>query len=132
MNDNELRELLQALPRAKASSRFTSDVLQRLRTESVPNVRPALWLRYATAAMLLVCLVAGVRGAMRHAHEERLDALRAEHQRIETELYRVKQAAERSQPVMVLEDGGGTRVVVDLDTDFGREPAARPVSLDYD
>jgi hypothetical protein len=120
--------LLQALPRAKASSRFTSDVLQRLRTESVPNVRPALWLRYATAAMLLVCLVAGVRGAMRHAHEERIEALRTEHQRIETELYRVKQAAEKSQPVMVLEDGGGTRVVVDL----GTEPAARPVSLDYD
>ena len=98
--------------------------------------RPALWLRYAAAAMVLVCLVAGVRGAMRHAHAERIEALRAEHQRIETELSRVKQAAERSQPVMVLEDGGGTRVVVDLGKDLGTnpgtEPAARPVSLDYD
>ena len=90
--------------------------------------RPTLWLRYAAAAMVLVCLVAGVRGAMRHAHAERIEALRAEHQQIETELHRVKQAAERSQPVMVLEDGGGTRVVVDL----GAEPAAKPASLDYD
>ena len=129
MNDNELRELLQALPRAKASSRFTSDVLRRLRNPATPAaVRPALWLRYATAAMVLLFLFAGVRGVVRHARQERLQSLRAEHQRIETELHRVKQAAERSQPVMVLEDGGGTRVVVDL----GTEPAARPASLDYD
>ena len=85
-------------------------------------------MRYAAAAMVLLFLVAGARGVVRLARQERLQALRAEHQRIETELYRVKQAAERSQPVMVLEDGGGTRVVVDLDT----QPAARPASLDYD
>lgn len=130
MNDNELRELLQALPRAKASSRFTSDVLNRLRTSSpaAAIVRPAPWMRYAAAAMVLVCLVAGVRGAVRHARQERMEAIRVEHQRIETELNRVKQAAEKSQPVMVLEDGGGTRVVVDL----GNEPGARTASLDYD
>ena len=84
-------------------------------------------MRYAAAAVVLLCLAAGVRG-VRHTRQQRLEALRAEHQRIETELGRVKQAAERSQPVMVLEDGGGTRVVVDL----GAEPAARPASLDYD
>lgn len=118
--------MLQALPRATASSRFTSDVLRRLRT-STP-AWPVLLMRYAAAAMVLLCLVAGVRGVVRHERQERLEALRAEHQRIETELNRVKQAAEREQPVMVLEDGAGTRVVVDLDT----EPAARPASLTYD
>jgi len=46
-----------------------------------------------------------------HERHQRLDALRAEHQRIETELQQVKALADDPRPVVVLENGD-TRVIV--------------------
>jgi hypothetical protein len=69
-------------------------------------------LRLAIAFVMIV-LLAGAYATSVHRERQRLQALRAEHQRIETELQRVKAFADEVQPVVVLENGD-TRVIVDV------------------
>ena len=77
-----------------------------------PQPRVVVW-RYAAALAMTLCfLVIGVQAiAIRHAHRERIEQLRAEHQRIESELRQVKAVAEDPAPVVVLENAD-TRVIV--------------------
>jgi hypothetical protein len=85
------------------------------------NARSAVrsgWLtpavRFFAAASLMLILVAGLYGTSVHRQRlQRIQAMRAEHQRIESELQRVKQVADQAQPVVVLENGD-TRVIVDV------------------
>ena len=60
--------------------------------------------------MLLVTVLAFETSSV-HARKERLDALRTEHQRIETELQQVKAIADDPRPVVVLENDN-TRLIV--------------------
>lgn len=72
-------------------------------------------LRVATAFALVLCVFAAINASMiMRAHQrEKLDRLRAEHQRIEADLAAVKKLASDVEPVVVLENDD-TRVVVDL------------------
>ncbi|HYI09204.1 MAG TPA: hypothetical protein VEK57_09035 [Thermoanaerobaculia bacterium] len=78
--------------------------------------KPFVW-RAAAAFAMAVCLVGIVHVAvMEHAQRQRFAALRAEQQKIEAELEAVKKIASESEPVVVLEDTEGTRVIMDLDS----------------
>lgn len=115
---------MQALPRAKASPAFTSDVLRRIRQDRCEERRtPLLW-RFGAAFAMAACLAILVHGAIAvHAHRQNVATLREERQQLEAELAAVKKIATESEPVLVLEDDRGTRVIVDLDS------AIQPASL---
>ncbi len=84
---------------------------------------PAHW-RLAAAFAMLVCVVAAVQVVViQHQRAERLEALRLEQQKIEAELEAVKRIADDAEPVVVLENDQGTRVIMDLDS------AIQPASL---
>ena len=111
MKDTELGNAMRRLPRTSASPRFTSDVLRQLHAaKGSQQLRPTFRLAAAFALMLCVALLAFQTAAVRERHQ-RLDALRAEHQRIQKELQQVKALADDPRPVVVLENGD-TRVIV--------------------
>ena len=64
---------------------------------------------------MVLVLVAGMFVQRHQVAKEakEMNALRTEHQKIESELQQVKAVADQAQPVMVL-DNGQTRVIVDL------------------
>ncbi len=72
--------------------------------------------RFATAtAVMLMLVVAVFAESVHRARQHRIEALRAEQQRIATELRQVKAMADEAQPVVVFENGkSNTRVIVDL------------------
>jgi hypothetical protein len=73
--------------------------------------------RLAAAVAMAVCLVAVVQvGMIQHARRERMEALRIEQKQIQAELQAVKQRAREAEPVVVLENDRGTRVVMDYDS----------------
>lgn len=79
------------------------------------STRPG-WLtpavRFMAVASLMLILGAGAYGTSIHLQRQRIKALRAEHQRIETELQRVKEVANRAEPIVL--ENGDTRVIVDV------------------
>lgn len=118
---------MRLLPREKASPAFTSEVLRQIRQEEAApeDVRrvPFVW-RMAAGFAMAVCIVAIVQLAVvqqqRRAH---IAELRAEQQKIEAELQAVKEIAKDAEPMVVLENDRGTRVIMDLDS------AIQPASL---
>jgi hypothetical protein len=125
MNETELRGWMRVLPRAKASPAFTSDVMRNIRREETRQV-PFVW-RLAAGFAMAVCIVAVVHVAtLQYARREQMAELRAERQKIEAELNAVKEIAKDAEPVFVLENDRGTRVIMDLDS------AVQPASLHYD
>ena len=114
---------MRALPRVKASPAFKSDVLRAARRESSVR-RPALVWRVAAAFAMAACLVAVVQLAtLQYKHRQRLEALRVEQQQLQAELAEVKKSASDAEPVVVLENDKGARVIMDLDS------AVQPASL---
>ena len=115
------------LPRAKASPAFTSDVMRNIRretrtAESAACRSSGAWPRRFAMA---VCIVArrAASPSLQHDRRERMAALRAEQQKIEAELQAVKEIASDAEPMVVLENEQGTRVIMDLDS------AIQPASL---
>jgi hypothetical protein len=116
---------MRVLPRAKASPAFTSDVMRNIRREETRPV-PFVW-RLAAGFAMAVCIVAVVHVAtLQYARREQMAELRAERQKIAAELNAVKEIAKDAEPVFVLENDRGTRVIMDLDS------AVQPASLHYD
>lgn len=75
------------------------------------------------------CLVLAVQiGVVKQRESARMEALRAEQHRIETELAAVKAQASTWEPVLVLEHPDGTRVVVDQTP---KDPAIVPASYTF-
>ena len=126
MNETELRGWMRVLPRAKASPAFTSEVLRKIRLEGArEDVRrvPFVW-RMAAGFAMAVCIVAVVQLAvLQQQRREHIAELRAEQQKIEAELQAVKEIAKDAEPMVVLENDRGTRVIMDLDS------AIQPASL---
>ena len=60
---------------------------------------------------MVLMIIAGTYAASLRQRQHRLESLRAERQRIELDLQRVKALADQSQPVVVLENGD-TRLIV--------------------
>jgi SRSO17 transposase len=84
---------------------------------------PFVW-RLAAGFAMAACIVAIVNVAvLQHARSERMAELRAEQQKIEAELQKVKEIASDAEPLVVLENEQGTRVIMDLDS------AVQPASL---
>lgn len=80
--------------------------------------------RMAAVVAMAACLVAAVQLAtFNHAQRQHVAALRAEQQELEAELEAVKKIAREAEPLVVLENDRGTRVVMDLDS------AVQPASL---
>lgn len=99
----------------KASPAFTRDVLRAVRERERP-ARPLVW-RLAAAFAMAACLVAVVNIAvMQHRRRAETIALRAERQKLAAELEAVKKIADESEPMVVLENDQGTRVIMDLDS----------------
>ena len=122
MIETELGSRMRALPRAKASPAFTFDVRRKLRAEAQPYRRPLVW-RLAAAFTMVICLAGAVQiGVMVH-ERQKLEALRIEQQKIQAELAAVKESAKEAEPVVVLENDKGDRVIMDLDS------AVQPASL---
>ncbi len=122
---------MRLLPREKASPAFTSDVLRAVRREEAVRGDalgaqrrvPFAW-RLAAGFAMAVCVVAIVELAMlQHQRREHIAELRAEQQKIEAELQAVKEIANDAEPMVVLENDRGTRVIMDLDS------AIQPASL---
>lgn len=114
-------EAIRALPRASASPAFTPEVMRKVHWSGQPRSR--IW-RVAAVAAMVACLavVLQVAVASRMRQQQKIDALRAEQQRIRAELNVVKRLADDTGPVVVLENDQGTRVIVDLDSTA--QPAA--------
>jgi len=113
---------MRVLPRAKASPAFTSEVMRNIRRAEVRRVPLAF--RLAAGFAMAACIVAIVNVAvLQHARRERMAELRAEQQKIEAELQAVKEIAVDAEPVFVLENEQGTRVIMDFDS------AIQPASL---
>lgn len=116
---------MRRLPHTNASPHFTSDVLRKARdSRCVPGRRAGglYTFRFAAAFALMLCVAVLVyETAAIHQRHQRLDALRAEHESIETELQQVKALAADQRPVVVLENAD-TRVIV---------PAADRQSIRY-
>ena len=118
------------MPRTSASPAFTREVMRRTREDEAqrPLVKAWSW-RFAAAFAMAACLVVAVQlavvGPRRHAQTV---ALRAEQQKLQQDLAAVKKIADETEPVVVLENEQGTRVIMDLDS-----AAAQPASLrNYD
>jgi hypothetical protein len=113
---------MRTLPRTKASPAFTREVLRKVQGLDEGARKPLVW-RMAAAFAMAACLIAVVQLAvMQQRHHARTLALRAEQQKIAADLDAFKKIAEESEPVVVLENDEGTRVIVDLDS------AVQPVS----
>lgn len=85
--------------------------------------RPFVW-RMAAAFAMAACLLGVLQLAvMQQRRHERTLALRAERQQIQAELEAMKKIADETEPVVVLENDRGTRVIMDLDS------AIQPASL---
>ncbi|HEX8171639.1 MAG TPA: hypothetical protein VF824_13970 [Thermoanaerobaculia bacterium] len=111
------------MPRTSASPTFTSDVLRTIRRTRREPRTSFVW-RMAAAVTMAVCLVAVAQvGVMQYTHRRHVAAIRAEQQKIQAELEAVKKIANESEPVVVLENDQGTRVIVDYDA------AVQPASL---
>lgn len=112
---------MRSLPRTSASPAFTHEVMRRVRSSE--GERPLVW-RVAAAFAMAACLIAVVQlGVLQYRHQARSVALRAEQQQLEADLAAVKKIASDAEPVVVLENDQGTRVIVDLDS------AIQPASL---
>jgi len=114
---------MRSLPRAKASPGFTSEVMREARRDQkIARRVPFVW-RMAAATAMAACLVAIVHIALvQYQRHQQVETLRAEQEQLEADLAAVKKIAAESEPMVVLENDRGTRVIMDLDTAI--QPAA--------
>jgi hypothetical protein len=121
----DIGNAMKRLPRTNASPRFTSEVLRRAASQD--DLRGRHPFRFAAAFALMLCVaVLSYEAAVIHQRHQRLDALRAEHQRIETELQQVKAIADDPRPVVVLENDD-TRVIVPIANRQSARTAHQPI-----
>lgn len=107
---------MRGLPRTSASRAFTSEVLRKVRAEEAPA--PFVW-RFAAGIAVAAGLVTVAHlGVTEHSRRERMAELRVEQKQLASELEAVKETIALADPVVVLENGNGTRVIVDLRSDI--------------
>lgn len=92
--------------------------MRRIRQEKgcTERPRPLIW-RLSAGFAMAACLAILVHGAIAlHAHRQEVAEIRAERAQLAAELEAVKKIASESEPVLVLENDRGTRVIMDLDS----------------
>jgi uncharacterized protein YlxW (UPF0749 family) len=93
-----------------------------------PEKRVHFVWRLAAALAMTACLVLVVQFAViEHAQHRKYEVLRAEQEKLQADLQAVKKRAEDAQPVVVLENDRGTRVIIDLESET--DSAIQPASL---
>ena len=119
MNRDPLSEALRTLPREKASADFTARVLARL--DDLPRRRDHPWLVSLIAAAAVIVLVAGLwlvrtsRLEPTRDSRARIEALQAEHARLERELARIRSlAAQPARQQIYLGGSDDYDVVLDV------------------
>ncbi len=131
MNDNDVRELLRGLPRARASSDFTSRVLARVEQ---PGRRP-VWIAAAAAAAAVLLVVGAawrVEQTRRHdARRAEVAALRSEADQLADELKQLRAQEQASSPVLYLGGDDQVDVVLDLRRLAGGGGNAQPRPASY-
>lgn len=122
-----LDELLQALPRVRASDGFTGRVLAGLERRPRRATRAGAVGWAAAATLLLVALIVG---GLRVEHQQTIDEragraaqLRSEHESLRRDLARLKSQAEQERPVVYLGGTDQIDLVLDLTS------VERPVPL---
>lgn len=104
------------LRRATASPAFTREVMRKLHRSESHTQGPFVW-RMAAAFAMAACLIAFAQLAvMQQRQQARTIALKAEQQQLEADLQVVKEIARDAEPVVVLENDHGTRLIVDVDS----------------
>lgn len=84
---------------------------------------PFVW-RMAAVVAMAACLAVVVQLAIvESAQRQKYEVLRVEQQKLQADLQAVKKSAEDVEPVVVLENDRGTRVIMDIDS------AIQPASL---
>jgi hypothetical protein len=113
---------MRSLPRTNASPGFTSEVMRKARAERGQAAHtgdrrgPFIWRMAAALAMVFSLAVVVQITMMQQAQRRKYEDLRAEKQQIQADLQAVKKIAEDAEPVVVLENDRGTRVIVDMDS----------------
>jgi len=129
MTETELGNCMRALPRVKASPEFNSEVFRALHVSGAagfspparvgglkPTAPPFLWRVTAGFAMAAVLIAVLQVAALQYKRQQQLETMRAEQQQIQAELAAVKKSARETEPVVVLENDKGARVIMDLDS----------------
>lgn len=116
--DIQLDSALRELPRERASSDFTAQVLARLERRpwwARGDARP--WLAPALACALLLTLGLGFwqDSRERAASRARLERLRSEQRALAVELASLERLAAQARPVLYLDGGDAERTDVVLD-----------------
>lgn len=129
-------KLLRSLPRTSASPDFNIALHERLAIEEAPRRSSGL-LAACLAAMLITALAGGQYVQTRRA-EARLEALRAEQQRIAIELEQLKELTAAYEPVLFVGETEEIELYVDLrDSERTRsnargiQPASTQIVTDF-
>lgn len=115
MNDKRIGDSMRNLPRANASPAFTREVMRKLHQSESRMPRPFVW-RMAAAFAMAACLLAFAQLAVVKQRQEARMVLKAEQQQLQADLQAVKVSARDAEPVVVLENDHGTRLIVDVDS----------------
>ena len=115
MNDKELHDALQSLPREGASAGLTGRVLRRIERPAAPWYAPR-WAAGAAAAVLILTLGLGWREWRHRQTVTELRALLVEKQALQAELEDLRRLTAEARPVVYL----GSDDHVDLVLDLGR------------
>ena len=116
MNDTQLSTSMRSLPRVTASPAFTSKVMRAVKQARVPAPHRFIW-RMAAGVAMAACLLAVVLlASLQYERRQGIAQLRVEQQKLHAELQAMKKIAAQPEPVLVLENGRGTQVIMDLNT----------------
>lgn len=133
-NPDPLDELLQGLPRVRASDDFTGRVLAELEGRPRRTPRPgAVGWAVAAALLLVALLIGGLRVEQQQAAGERASRaaeLRSEHESLRQDLARLKSQAEQERPVVYLGSTDQIDLVLDLTSVERPVPLAPALPMD--
>ncbi len=139
MKDEDIGTLLRKLPQQKASSSFTSRLMEKL-PGKLPEKSPSVhdWRRpvfAVAAAAVLILASSSAWNYWREAQEraeatQRVEALRNEYESLHKELEELRALAAESQPVLSLGGTEGMDFLMDLRalSREAEESRARPVN----
>lgn len=128
MNDLDLRELLQKLPRENAGENFTHEVMSRV-DQQVPESTGRPWL---IAAMIIGSVGAGIvlsRGSVTVQDEHSRENLLAQTEQLERDLDEIRNLVAEVSPEVELGSANGLKYVLAVDP--GRESGLTPVVYEY-
>jgi len=107
MDENELIEMLRALPKTSPSAGFSDGVLRRIRE----GARPRRTIPWGASALLAAAVIAGA-GFARERHRREARAIREETRAIAREIEGMKRTL--PSPLIDLGEKDGVRYVFDL------------------